>query len=109
MLRDPTFMAQDRDMRTCDALAESMLTAIRRVIRAVDLHSRHLAQSHELTGPQALLLRELAVAGEFAPSDLARRISLSQATITDIVKRLERRKLLSKLQNQNDRRRCNCN
>jgi DNA-binding MarR family transcriptional regulator len=82
-----------------------MLIAIRRVIRAVDLHSRHLSQSHDLTGPQALLLRELAAAGELAPSDLARRVSLSQATVTDIVKRLERRQLLSRLQDHSDRRR----
>jgi DNA-binding MarR family transcriptional regulator len=87
-----------------DVLTESMLIAIRRVIRAVDLHSRHLAQSHALTGPQALLMRELAAAGELAPSDLARRVSLSQATVTDIIKRLERRKLLSRLQDPNDRR-----
>lgn len=85
--------------------AGEILVAIRRVIRAVDLHSKHLAQSHQLTGPQALVLRELAAAGELAPSDLARRISLSQATVTDIVKRLERRGLVTRTQDDGDRRR----
>ena len=85
--------------------ADEILVAIRRVIRAVDLHSRQLAQSHQLTGPQALVLRELSSAGELAPSDLARRISLSQATVTDIVNRLERRALVSRTRDAVDRRR----
>ncbi len=88
-----------------DSTAGEILVAIRRVIRAVDLHSRQLAQSHQLTGPQALLLRELASAGELAPSHIARRISLSQATVTDIVKRLERRGLVSRARDGGDRRR----
>lgn len=86
-------------------LTESMLVAIRQVIRAIDLHSRQLAQSHDLTGPQALILRELAAHGELSPGELARRISLSQATVTDIVKRLEGRSLLTRTQDRDDRRR----
>ena len=39
-------------------LSEQMLVALRRVMRAVDLHSRKLMQSHGLTGPQALVLQE---------------------------------------------------
>ncbi len=82
-----------------------MLIALRRVIRAVDLHSRKLAQSHGLTGPQALVLREVISAGALTAGDLARAVSLSQATITDIVKRLEMKGLLSRTQDDIDRRR----
>jgi DNA-binding MarR family transcriptional regulator len=86
-------------------LSEAMLIALRRVIRAVDVHSRSLAQSHGLTGPQSLLLREVISAESLTPGELARRVSLSQATVTDIVKRLEARDLLRRTPDRVDRRR----
>ena len=82
-----------------------MLVALRRVIRAVDLHSRRLVQSHGLTGPQSLVLRETLSTGGLTAGELARRISLSQATVTDIVKRLEARRLLRRTRDSQDRRR----
>ncbi len=82
-----------------------MLIALRRVIRAVDLHSRRLVQSHGLTGPQSLILRETILAGGLTAGELARRVSLSQATVTDIVKRLEARRLLRRTRDTVDRRR----
>lgn len=86
-------------------LSENMLIALRRVIRAVDLHSRSLVQSHGLTGPQPLLLRATFAAGGPTPGELARRLSLSQAIVTDIVKRLEARGLLRRTRDELDRRR----
>jgi len=85
-------------------LSEEMLIALRRVMRAVDLHSRSLVQSHGLTGPQAMLLKEVDRADSITSGELAKRVSLSQATVTDIVKRLESRQLLRREQSQKDRR-----
>lgn len=83
-----------------------MLIALRRVIRAVDLHSRQLVQSHGLTGPQAMVLKEVHnAASTLTAGELARRVSLSQATVTDIVKRLEGRDLLRRERDSKDRRR----
>lgn len=84
-------------------LADQMLRALRRVIRAVDLHSRQLAQDCGLTGPQALVLRETA-ARQLSAGELARRVSLSQATVTDILKRLELRGLIRRNRSADDRR-----
>ncbi len=39
-----------------DDMADKVIVALRRVIRAVDLHSRTLVASHGLTGLQALIL-----------------------------------------------------
>lgn len=86
-------------------LSETMLIALRRVIRAVDLHSRSLMQSHGLTSPQAMLLREVVLSERLTAGDLARRVSLSQATVTDIVKRLESRGLLQRTRDTDDKRR----
>ena len=79
--------------------------ALRRVIRAVDLHSRALVRSHGLTAPQALVLKEVVTAGELPVGVLAQRVSLSHATITDILNRLERRELVVRTRSATDRRR----
>ncbi|MCO6412427.1 MAG: MarR family transcriptional regulator [Thiogranum sp.] len=83
---------------------DRMLSALRRVIRAIDLHSRQLVQSHGLTGPQALILRTL-LDGGLSAGALAKRVSLSQGTVTDILNRLEQRGLVTRVRAENDRRR----
>jgi DNA-binding MarR family transcriptional regulator len=85
-------------------LSESILIALRRVIRAIDQHSRNLVQSHGLTGPQALLLTEIVRNGQITGSELAKRASLSQATVTDVVKRLENRAFLQRSRDSVDKR-----
>lgn len=87
-----------------ETLSEEILIALRRVIRAIDQHSRKLVQSHGLTGPQALILKEIVRHGSITGSQLAKNISLSQATVTDIVKRLELKQLLVKQQDEVDKR-----
>lgn len=83
---------------------DQVLSALRRVIRAVDLHSRQLVQSHGLTGPQALVLKALGD-GTLSAGALAERVSLSQGTVTDIVNRLEQRRLVTRVRSESDRRR----
>ncbi len=85
-------------------ISENILIALRRVIRAIDQHSRNLIQSHGLTGPQALLLTEIVRSQVLTGSELAKRVSLSQATVTDVVKRLENRGLLERSRDQSDKR-----
>jgi len=85
-------------------ITEEILIALRRVIRAIDQHSRNLIQTHGLTGPQALMLTEIVRSGEITGSELAKRVSLSQATVTDVVKRLESRQLLERIRDDVDKR-----
>jgi DNA-binding MarR family transcriptional regulator len=82
---------------------EDVLTALRRVIRATDLHSKHLEKTAGLTAPQLLLLRLLRD-GELSPGSLARQMSLSQATVTTIIDRLERRGLVTRRRGESDKR-----
>lgn len=86
------------------AVSDEVLIAIRRVIRAIDLHSRQLNQVYGLTGPQALVLKEVSSRRGITAGELARRVSLSQATITDIVKRLEQRGYVARIRDLTDRR-----
>jgi DNA-binding MarR family transcriptional regulator len=85
-------------------IGDQVIIAIRRVIRAVDLHSRTLLGTHGLTGPQALVLKALR-AGSLSAGALAARVNLSQGTVTDILNRLEQRGLVRRVRDTADRRR----
>lgn len=84
---------------------ESILRSLRRISRAIDLFSRHLARVYDLTGPQLVCLRELKKGGSTSPSELAARVSLSPATVTGILDRLETRRLVRRRRNPKDKRR----
>jgi DNA-binding MarR family transcriptional regulator len=92
-------------MTTAESRCDEVLVALRRVIRAVGLHSRQLERSHGLTAPQALVLKTLIGLGGAPVGTVAQRVSLSQATVTDILNRLESRKLVARERSSKDRRR----
>ncbi|MCB9601798.1 MAG: MarR family transcriptional regulator [Sandaracinus sp.] len=83
---------------------ESILVSLRRISRAVDLQSRQLAKAHELTGPQLVCLRHIQSNDGVTPKSLAAAVSLSQATVTGILDRLERRGLVSRVRSTIDKR-----
>ena len=83
---------------------EEVLVALRRVIRATDLHSKYLAKTTGLTAPQILLLQAIRSMGQATIGELANRISLSQATVTTILDRLEKRHLVTRKRSDQDKR-----
>ena len=94
-----------RTMSPEDRLCEDVLVALRQIVRAIDLHSKKLVQRHGVTGPQMLVLKKLAEAAPLAVGELARRANLSQATVTDILDRMQRRGLVSRMRSEADKRR----
>jgi DNA-binding MarR family transcriptional regulator len=83
---------------------EEVLIALRRVIRATDLHSKYLAKTTGLTAPQILLLQTLRDKGQVTIGELAQEMSLSQATVTTILDRLEKRGLVYRQRSLTDKR-----
>ena len=83
---------------------EEVLVSLRRVIRATDLHSKHLAKTTGLTAPQILLLQTIRDKGEVTIGELASDMSLSQATVTTILDRLEKRELVYRERSKEDKR-----
>jgi len=81
-----------------------ILVALRQITRAIDLHSKQLTKSVGLTAPQLLVLQALEKTGRAKPSDIAREVHLSQATITSIVDRLIRGGLADRERSDTDRR-----
>lgn len=89
------------------SIEDQIIAAIRRIIRAVDLHSRRLLDECGLTGPQLTTLGETARMGTTTVSALARAIHLSQPTVTGILDRLEKRGLIERVRDAGDRRAVN--
>jgi len=98
------------DQRTavtgCHTLSTSddVLIAFRKIIRATDIHSRHLTKTAGLTTPQLLLLQAINAQGAVAISRLSAAVSLSQATVTTILDRLEQRGYVTRQRSTQDKR-----
>jgi DNA-binding MarR family transcriptional regulator len=85
-------------------ISDGVLINLRRIIQAIDLHSRQLARQHGITTPQLLILKQVQGEGSITVSQLAKRVSLKQATVTDILNRLERKGLVRRKKSSSDRR-----
>lgn len=85
-------------------LEAEILRSLRRITRAIDLHSRQLVEQHGLTAPQLLCLRILVQRGALKATELAREMTLSPATVTGIVDRLVARELVVRNRSDEDRR-----
>ena len=81
-----------------------VLITIRQIIRATDLYSRQLSKKVGLTAPQLLLLQTVQDMGAVAISKLSTEVSLSQATVTNILDRLEARGLIARHRSTLDKR-----
>lgn len=86
------------------AAKEDVLIAIRKIIRATDLHSRQLTKTVGLTAPQLLVLQAIRGLGAVAISRLSTEVSLSQATVTTIIDRLEKRGFVARQRSEQDKR-----
>lgn len=84
--------------------ADEILVALRRVMRATDLHSKQLVKSIGLTSPQLLIMQILHREGSITAGQLAEKVSLSQATVTTILDRLQAKSLIQRERSETDRR-----
>ena len=84
--------------------SDLLLSSIRRIIRAVDLHSKDLLKKYGMTGPQLLILKEISLSNEISVSEIAKSVSLSQATVTDILVRLEQQGYIHRRRGETDKR-----
>ncbi len=82
-----------------------VLSTLRQIIRAMDIHSRYLSKKYGLTGPQLVVASEIGQSGAITIGELAKRVSLSQATVTTILDRLEAKELATRIRSQQDKRR----
>ncbi|MFT4939519.1 MAG: DNA-binding MarR family transcriptional regulator [Paraglaciecola sp.] len=83
---------------------EELLVSLRRVIRAIDLYSKKLNKETGLTSPQLIVLQEIYLQDGIMVKEVAEHITLSSATVTSILDRLERRSLVQRERSTIDKR-----
>ena len=83
---------------------DEVLVCLRKIIRAIDLHSKRLMQEAGLSGPQLLVLRALGRCRGNTVGEVAREVHISHGTATTILDRLERKGLLVRSRSAEDRR-----
>lgn len=81
-----------------------ILRALRRIIQAVDVHSRKLASVHKITAPQLVTLLWVVECGTSTASEIAKHVHLSNSTVVGILDRLESKKLIQRTRSTGDRR-----
>ncbi|BDX02053.1 MAG: MarR family winged helix-turn-helix transcriptional regulator [Marinomonas sp.] len=81
-----------------------VLVHLRRIIRATDLQSKRVVKACGLTIPQIMVLRSIEELGDVTVRKISDSVSLSQATVTTILNRLEDRKLVERVRAQKDKR-----
>jgi DNA-binding MarR family transcriptional regulator len=89
---------------TIDVYKE-VLVALRQILRTTASQSKRLARETGLTTAQFVSLQAIGGAGEMSAGDLARALNLTQATVTAVVTRLERRGLIARRRAEQDKRR----
>ena len=87
----------------CDRL-EPALIALRQILRATEISSRALAKVCDLTPSQLILLQITSDTENPTPGFLAKEVSLSQATVTALIDKLEARNLVRRRRDDEDKR-----
>ena len=81
-----------------------VLVSLRQIMRATDLQSKRMIKVCGLTTPQVMVLRAIKKLGDVTVKRVSREVSLSQATVTTILNRLEERQLIERVRSSSDKR-----
>lgn len=88
---------------TRNDIAEIM-QGLRRIFRAIHEYSRDVQQSFGITGPQLWALKTVRSHAPISLGELATRMHLHPSTVSGVVDRLERKRLVSRARSDADRR-----
>ncbi len=94
-------------MNLNDQRCRNLLIALRKIIQAIDQHSIQLKKNFGPTGPQLIILQSVFTNKLISVTQLSKDVSLSQATVTNITKRLEKQGYVERKKSLNDKRKVN--
>ncbi len=83
---------------------QDVLITLRKIIRATDLQSKKIMKECGITIPQIMVLKAIKDLGDVTVKRISDDVSLSQATVTTILNRLEDRALIERVRGASDRR-----
>jgi DNA-binding MarR family transcriptional regulator len=81
------------------------LIALRKILRVTEQKSRALANQSGLTPSQLIILQIIGKLENAVPSVIAREATLTQATVTSLIDKLERQGMVNRRRDTEDRRR----
>jgi DNA-binding MarR family transcriptional regulator len=84
---------------------EPVFNSLRRLVHALHAASREVERQLDLTGAQLFVLAQLGATPSLSINDLAARTMTHQSTVSVVVRRLVRRKLVRKVRSVDDGRR----
>ncbi|KKL71169.1 hypothetical protein LCGC14_2097610 [marine sediment metagenome] len=86
---------------------DKSLVAIRRILRSTEMYGRELAKAAGLTAVQIRVLQIVAETGHATPKEIAKRMGVSQATMTSLIDRLKAKAMVERQPSEVDRRQTN--
>ncbi len=84
--------------------SDEALILLRQIIRATDMQEKEISRSTGLTLPQLMVMQTLRNNSPITTGELAKEISLTQATVTSILDRLEKKGLVARERGVDDKR-----
>lgn len=84
-----------------------ILQSLRKINRAIDVHSRKLKSSYNITGPQLVCLGIIQSSGSSTVTRIAKEAYLSASTVVGILDRLEQEGYIDRQRDPADRRNWN--
>lgn len=95
---------KELDPTDMGSLEDHIVSSIRRIIRAIEMHSQDLITKVGLTSPQLSVLKAIPMLNPATPTSVARHLSLSQSTVSGVLDRLHSKKLVRREDSSADKR-----
>ncbi len=84
--------------------SQDALVLLRQIIRSTDMQEKEISRLTGLTLPQLMTMQALRQAAPVTTGELAKEVSLTQATVTSILDRLEKKGLITRERGVDDKR-----
>lgn len=84
--------------------SQKALVLLRQVIRSTDMQDKEISRRTGLTPPQLMVMQTLRGTSRLTSGELAKEMVLTQATVTSILDRLEKKSLIARERGTDDRR-----
>jgi DNA-binding MarR family transcriptional regulator len=85
-------------------ISMQIMMRLRQIVQEMARHSKHLQEKYKITLPQLICLKEVSNHGPIAIGALCKIVFISNSSVTGIIDRLEKRKLVQRDRISKDRR-----
>ncbi|MDO6563573.1 MarR family transcriptional regulator [Amphritea sp. 1_MG-2023] len=84
--------------------SQKALVLLRQIIRSTDMQDKEISRGTGVTPPQLMVMQTLREYTQLTSGELAKEMVLTQATITSILDRLEKKELIARERGKEDKR-----